>query len=170
MGLVHLSKWFYSGLPSLANDTVSEEPENLPQNKWLKKHNKGWLEAQGLDDTGSATELRDRVAQYLSAEGGPPDLLEATSATVEDAMKLIRALSSLVYRLMTGCVFESQLGDAERCVKIYLNRFCAFDEMVYPKGPKTKPSWLAKYNFPCLLNLVEVLRRFGPLRNLWEGG
>jgi hypothetical protein len=28
----------------------------------------------------------------------------------------------------------------------------------------------AKYNFPCLLNLVEIIRRFGPLRNVWEGG
>jgi hypothetical protein len=29
---------------------------------------------------------------------------------------------------------------------------------------------LSKYNFPCLLNLPEVLAEFGPIRNLWEGG
>ena len=170
MGLVRVSKWFYSGLPSLAGDTIFEEPENLPQNKWLKKHNKGWLEARGLDNTGSAAELKERVAEHISAVGGPPPLREPTGASVDDTMKLIRSLSGLVYRLMTNCVNESLLGDVERCVKIYLNRFCTFDELVYPMSAKKKASWLAKYNFPCLLNLVEILRRFGPLRNLWEGG
>jgi hypothetical protein len=41
---------------------------------------------------------------------------------------------------------------------------------VYPHGPNKKPSWLEKYNFACFLNLVEVIRRCRPLRNLWEGG
>ena len=34
----------------------------------------------------------------------------------------------------------------------------------------TKSSWLSKYNFPSLLNLVDVLQEFGSLKNLWEGG
>ena len=87
-------------------------------------------------------------------------------------MKLVRMLSSMIYRLMTKTVHKSQLGDLERCIKAYLNRFCEFDELVYPKNSNKngKASWLAKYNFPCLLNLIEVMHRYGPLRNLWEGG
>ena len=30
--------------------------------------------------------------------------------------------------------------------------------------------WCAKSNFICLLNLPDTMRRYGPLRLLWEGG
>jgi hypothetical protein len=170
MGLARVAKWFYSGLPILATDQVFQEPLNLPQSKWLKKHNVGWLQARGLDYAGSAVEVKERVRGYMDLEGGPPAVLPPTGATVHETTTLIRAMSNMVSRLMSGCVTESQINDVERSIKIFLTRFCCFDELVYPQGPNKKPSWLAKYNFPCLLNLVEIIRRFGPLRNVWEGG
>ena len=57
---------------------------------------------------------------------------------MDDAIKLISALSALMYRLMTGCIHDSQLWDVERCIKIYLNRFGSFDEQVYPRVQKPK--------------------------------
>jgi len=33
-----------------------------------------------------------------------------------------------------------------------------------------KPTWITSYNFICLTNIPKVMRRFGPVRNLWEGG
>ena len=170
MGLARVAKWFYSGLPILATDEVFEEPIDLPQSKWLKEHNVGWLQVRGLNVSGSALEVKERVHGYLHQEGGPPVILPPSGASVQETMKLIRALSNTIARLMSACVTDSQLGDIERSIKIYLNRFCCFDELVYPQGPNKKASWLAKYNFSCFLNLVEVIRRCGPLRNLWEGG
>jgi hypothetical protein len=32
------------------------------------------------------------------------------------------------------------------------------------------PSWMTQYNFLCLLNIPDVMRKFGCLRNIWEGG
>jgi hypothetical protein len=32
------------------------------------------------------------------------------------------------------------------------------------------PSWISCYNFLCLLNIPRVVRKYGPMRNLWEGG
>ena len=32
------------------------------------------------------------------------------------------------------------------------------------------PKWLGKYNFLCLLNVPDILRKYGPIRNYWEGG
>ena len=32
------------------------------------------------------------------------------------------------------------------------------------------PRWLTKYNFLCLLNIPDTLRKYGPIRNYWEGG
>lgn len=164
MGLSRVSKWFYSGVPLLSKDKVFEEPANLAQKKWLKPHNEGWLKARGLEATGSAEELRNRVAAYMVQDGGPPPILTPVGASMEATMTLIRALSGMIYRLMTGCVKQSSLGDLERCIKAYLNLFCEFDEQVYPKSKnkRGKASWLAKYNFPCLLNLLDVIRQFGP--------
>jgi len=30
--------------------------------------------------------------------------------------------------------------------------------------------WISKYNYLCLLNIPDVMREFGPIRNYWEGG
>ena len=37
------------------------------------------------------------------------------------------------------------------------------------KGKEQEPIWLSTYNFMCLINLVENMMQFGPLRNFWEG-
>ena len=31
-------------------------------------------------------------------------------------------------------------------------------------------SWITSYNFVCLINIPQVIREFGPVHNLWEGG
>ena len=76
----------------------------------------------------------------------------------------------MMYGLMSSTITPELLNDTERSIKLFLNRYCEMDEEVYPKGSEAKASWLSKYNFLCLLNLVDVLRKFGSLRNLWEGG
>lgn len=35
---------------------------------------------------------------------------------------------------------------------------------------KKQPSWISRYNFLSLLNLPDLVRRYGSLRNIWEGG
>ena len=37
------------------------------------------------------------------------------------------------------------------------------------KMKKRKLGWISCSNFMCLLNLPEIMRKFGPLVNLWEG-
>lgn len=42
-----------------------------------------------------------------------------------------------------------------------------------PKQKSTSrrvPPWISKYNFVCLLNIPDVMKKFGPIRNYWEGG
>ena len=34
---------------------------------------------------------------------------------------------------------------------------------------KKDPKWLSCYNFMSLLNILETLENFGPLKNFWEG-
>jgi hypothetical protein len=79
---------------------VFQEPHNLPQSKWLKKHNVGWLQARGLDSEGLAIEVKERVRGYLDQEEGPPTILPPTGASVHETTTLIRALSNMVSKLM----------------------------------------------------------------------
>jgi len=38
------------------------------------------------------------------------------------------------------------------------------------RGDAEKPFWVLKYNFPCLLNLPDMMSLFGMPWYLWEGG
>jgi hypothetical protein len=95
-----------------------EVPIDLLQSKWLKKHNVRWLQVRGLDVSGSALEVKERVHGYLHQEGGPPVIPPPSGASVQEMMKLIRALSNTITRLMSACVMDSQLGDIKRSIKI----------------------------------------------------
>jgi hypothetical protein len=69
MSMGRLCCWFYTSLEQLALDQTFEEL-NYPFDKWTILHNRGWLEARGLDKKGHAQELRERVALNIMQEGG----------------------------------------------------------------------------------------------------
>ena len=37
-------------------------------------------------------------------------------------------------------------------------------------GDNAVPSWIKSYNLLCLLNVPDLMRNYGNIRNLWEGG
>ena len=45
-----------------------------------------------------------------------------------------------------------------------------YDKMdkIINEGPV--PSWIKKFNMLCLLNIPDILRKYGSIRNIWEGG
>ena len=53
-------------------------------------------------------------------------------------------------------------------IKTFLTHFAKLDKQVNPI--RDKPTWVTSYNFSSLLNLPGIMSRYGPLRNLWEGG
>ena len=53
-------------------------------------------------------------------------------------------------------------------IKIFLLVVEEMDSRVHDQN--SSPMWCAKSNFICLLNLPDTMRRYGPLRLLWEGG
>ena len=71
ISLARVSKWFYSGVEELTTDQPFVEPFDLPQSKWLKEHNVGWLNARGIDSTGSAVDVRKHVAEEMVNPNGP---------------------------------------------------------------------------------------------------
>ncbi|KAL7569431.1 hypothetical protein ACA910_009617 [Epithemia clementina (nom. ined.)] len=56
-------------------------------------------------------------------------------------------------------------------VKRFLSCYAKVDQgLQSSEESHEKPSWVTLYNFMSLLNLPDAVRRFGPLRNIWEGG
>jgi hypothetical protein len=53
-------------------------------------------------------------------------------------------------------------------IKLFLTEFDLLDQQVKIVG--AIPKIISSFNFMCLLNLPKATERFGPLRNLWEGG
>jgi hypothetical protein len=72
--------------------------------------------------------------------------------------------SIMVEEVVPGKTIENM----ELKIKHFLTEFDILDQQVKTVG--TKPKIIASFNFICLPNLLELTRRFGPLRNLWEGG
>ena len=98
----------------------------------------------------------------------PPPILPPPGGRVENIVEMILALKAMVARLMKKCVIKDDVHDAERHIKIFLSSFERFDKAI--RGKDDKPTWITSYNFICLTNLPDMLRDFGPIRNLWEGG
>jgi hypothetical protein len=88
--------------------------------------------------------------------------------SVTDVMSVIHSLSFMVCMVMSPTASDEVISDVEHSIKIFLTSFEKFDAGLQNK--KEKPMWVTSYNFPCLLNLPETMRVFGPLPNLWEGG
>jgi hypothetical protein len=133
-----------------------------------KNHYYGWLKIRRLDTSGTACELKQRVQQYMLQSGGPPAIPEPVGGPVELVFDMISALRSMISRLMAREVTVEYLTDLERHIKIFLNAYELFDLANRPSN--SIPSWVSSYNFCCLLNYPKVIKEFGPLRNLWEGG
>ena len=167
MAMGRVSCWFYEPLEELGVDPVFVEPTR-PYGQWTAVSNRGWLKSRGLSTVGKAAELRERVAVKMEQDGGPPAVQEPEGGSVSNLNNMIIALNAMVCRLMCRTLTEHHVEDVEKHIKIFLSCFEIFDRQL--RGPGEKPTWLSSYNFICLLNLPGMLRRFGPLRNLWEGG
>lgn len=159
--------WFYGSIGEIAADPVFDEP-GVEFSSWKKTHHYAWLKIRGLETTGTAWELKQRVQQYMKKRGGPPEIPEPVGGPVENVLTMISALRSMISRLMVRVVTEAYLHDLERHIKIFLNAYELFDSA--NRTSNSIPSWVSSYNFCCLLNYPRVIKEFGPLRNLWEGG
>ena len=166
LALGRLIKWFYSTLDELAADKKFEEPK-CPQKRWTAAVNRKWLSIRGLDTSGSASDVRERVAECMSLDS-VPEPLPPRGGPVQDVQRMVIALNAMLGRLMAPEVNDDVITDAELHIKIFLTCFHRVDQHLV--GDEQKPKWVDAYNFLSLFNLVDIMREYGPLRNLWEGG
>jgi hypothetical protein len=167
LGLSRLIKWYYSLLQETVATEIITIPD-CPQSKWLKRHNKEWLDRRGIPADGLAKELSVLVATLLRDPQCPP--ATAKSGTpVQQVMTTLISLQDMIQLLMIREITnEGYYAEASRRIRIFMTNFDAMDKPLRMKDNK-KPKWISSYNFLTLLSIPDQVRQFGPLRLLWEG-
>lgn len=165
LGFSRILPWFFQNIAEAVElSTDFLPPEGLPQNKWLHRHNKYWLQIRGLNAKGNRTELKERVAETISK--GAPEPLPAPEIPTASIEAVLLALMEVLQCVMAKTVTPTLVNHTRYAVRVFLSQY---DSLCRPLRQKT-PAVLSSYNFICLLNLPDVMERFGPLRCIWEGG
>jgi hypothetical protein len=166
VSFTRICKWFYLLLNELPPDEPYQDPEGLQQN-WKADENRAWLKARGLDTEGLAADLRQRVQGYMKKGDACPPVLPPPPGTPDDLHSLVGAMYDMVKSIMVFDVDDDAILMADMHIKIFLSRLASCDQMI--NADAEKPYWVSSYTYPCLLNLPDHMRRFGPLKNVWEG-
>ena len=191
VGFAKVMKWFYSDFHEVTPDAEYADLDT-PQENWYREGNELWMKARGIPGAFkmSAPELSKFVRDLIANDEAPP-LLSDTCCAVEDVQRMTVALSAMISRLMGKEVSPDSIADAEQSIKvsplpraavlhhsaahlpsfqlsqIFLSAHCIVQDTVNSR--KKKPEWISKYNYLCLLNLLETMEKFGPLPSFWEG-
>lgn len=161
--------WFYQNIEEAAVIVDNEPPDNLPQAKWLVKHNKHWLRVRGLDHQGLAAALSKRVAEYMASDVVPQEISQP-ERKVEDVEKALVAMTRLLQCVMCDSITDEKIMETEYCVRIFLSHFSKLSDSTWTPGDKKQePKVITSYNLICLMNLPDAMRKYGPMRDLWEG-
>ena len=75
--------------------------------------------------------------------------------------------NDLLNVVMSPFVDDFVIEKVDLRVRLFLAEFELFDRQT--RAEKEKPMIVSSYNFLCLMNLPSCMKRYGPLRNLWEG-
>ncbi len=167
VGACRLLTWMYSSVDEIAPDVSFDEP-TITQDKWTKQQNSTWLSIRGLPNSGSAKEVSDRVRQYKNQPQGAPEILPPSGGSIQMLTATLQNLKAMTARIMAASVTPAAIDDVDKHIKKFLTSFHKFDRAM--RKTDEKPTWITSYNFICLTNIPKVMRRFGPVRNLWEGG
>ena len=148
-------------------DTNTYIPEMLlDEVKQLRSDNK-------VIKTAPVIILRQMITYYKETEGAMPELLSSGLCGVDDIVMLVKHLSQMVSAVMTCTGAENDIRDTEYEIKMFLSLVNIIDTSMNGTASKKrirwKPKWIAMYNFICLLNIPDIIRKYGPIRNIWEG-
>ena len=69
---------------------------------------------------------------------------------------------------MDPLVDNQKIDNVDKSVRIFLSYLEMVDKCM--RNGKRDPIWSTSYSYICLLNIPDVLKKYGSLRNLWEGG
>ena len=167
IGLSRIFKWEYSFIDQIAPDVEYILPITHYKT-WTGKQCEEWLVAHGLEKSGSVLDKKNRVTHYMKLPDGPPKLIGPKGGSVLNVINVSKAMHYMVSFIMSDSITKTVSNEIERHIKIFLTIFNKFDCCI--KRNDKKSTWIASYNFVCLLNIPQVVHQYGPVYNYWEGG
>ena len=118
VALAKVMKWFFSDVSQFGKDQEYQDPVDPDYTKWRSMECKDWLSQRGLDTKGHAHDLKQRVAEYMQQDGGPPDILEKMSVGDGDVLRLVEAHAAMIAHIMSKEVTEPLVRETEVCIKV----------------------------------------------------
>ena len=109
-----------------------------------------------------------QVAQLITSNE-VPQIIPRSTYDASHVQDLIYHSCTMIKLVMSKKVDVEYLTNLDNAIKIFLTQFNKFDESIKIKKNE-KPQWISSYNYLCLLNLPTIAQKFGPLKNIWEGG
>ena len=167
LGMARACTWFYSMIVYLPEQEPYEDPnENIPLKEWTKGQLKGWLEARDLPATGKMSELLEIIQEYKDV-GINPSIVYNTTIWQKDILQMFNVLNKMISFMMSMETTREDIDTLEGIIRTFL---IIYDKIDVGMDNKDEPSFMRQYNFLCLLNVPDNMRKFGSMRNIWEGG
>jgi hypothetical protein len=167
--LCKLAPWLYR---CLEEDALQPpQPFVTPVNersKWTQKQNIGYLRSRDIPAVANmkAAEARCGVDELFCQPGGlPPAVIHSAAAVFpRDMRRLWLSCSTMFKDLMRVEHDAFSINRTNARVRAFLSEIEALDHLLQPS--RSKPLYLAKYNFPSLLRAATHLAQFGNIRDL----
>ena len=170
--LCKLAPWLYHCFEDAALQKPTPFVEPTRPRPWTLVENKGYLRSRDIaaPKNMNAAMAKLAVNELFTRPGGPPAAIVHVASTVDprDMRRLWWSCSSMFKDLMRVTHDTATINRTEARVRAFLSDIEALDAALQPA--RSKPLYLAKYNFPSLLRAVTHLRPFGNIRDLHEGG
>ena len=159
----------------------------IPLAGWLKQHYITWHAHRGLPHKGkSIDELKESYHGFINQPTGPPKHSVKNGGPEENVYHMLMSLYALLPRVMTDHVTDEIIADTERHIRIFLDAFEEVDRAIREGSPPCqkepgvpvtqgekaearKAQSASKGNHLCLMNLRDMMKNLGPLRNYWDG-
>ena len=128
-----------------------------------------WMRDRGIKGASklNVSELKEKLGELMNRAGGPPPVLGPKGGPIHHMEDLIVSFHSVMSNLMTDFVDQCVVRTVDMEIKIFLSVLDQIDSSLREVGDD--PIWITSSNCINLLNLPDILEKFGPMRYLWEG-
>jgi hypothetical protein len=163
--MARLGIWFYSHLYFLPISDQYIDPTTI-YTTWNKVECEKWLHVRGLSKKGKVIELKKIIGEYIT-NNNIPSIKKRNEIGVNDIMELVHTTSLMIQLMLSNATKRKDINRIEAIIRMFLIHFSKIDQGL---KENLTPSWIQQYNILCLLNIPTIMRQYGSMRNLWEGG
>ena len=167
--MTRILPWFYSDIVGLCPSPPWKPPRGVHHSRWTKAQISMWMRDRGIKGASklNVSELKEKLGELMNRAGGPPPVLGPKGGPIHHVEDLIVSFYSVMSNLMTDTVDQCVVDIVDMVIKIFLSVLDQIDTSLREVGDD--PIWITLSNCINLLNLPDILKKFGPLRYLWEG-